>query len=375
MAEATRPCRISLFLHKGTHLDSRIFGRRKVVGMLKIIRLSLVLFLFAGCSGVKPPSAEKSEDNQFTVVFYNVENLFDTEDDPANKGDDEWLPESENQWTPERYEKKLTDLAKVLSAISNGLPIIIGLCEVENHRVVADLAARDALAKGKYGIIHRESPDSRGIDVALLYRRALFAPDSFAFHTVTLPNPDRPTTRDILYARGNLKGHRLHMFVNHWPSRSGGQEQSEPNRMEAARVLKSKMDSILVIEPDARILAMGDFNDYPNNRSLNEGLRAKGVKPSHYYNFMERMAKDGLGTYFYKGEWGVLDQFIGSWPLVESTTGLTATSDAAGIFKEDWILHVSKEGVASPSRTFGGPNYYGGYSDHLPIYIHLTVKP
>jgi len=225
-----------------------------------------------------------------------------------------------------------------------------------------------------YVVIHRESPDDRGIDVALAVDPKVFMPDTFLFHRVIVPNPERPTTRDILYVRGFVNGKRLHLFVNHWPSRSGGQEITEPYRMEAAKVLKSKMDSILLRDPDARILSMGDMNDHPNDRSMTEGLRARGQEPAHYFNYMEKTYKDGFGSYFYKGKWGALDQFIGSWPLVRSETGIFARDTSARIYDEKWLMYTNDKGENSPNRTFAGDKYTGGYSDHLPIVIRLTAK-
>lgn len=343
-----------------------------------MVVLAVVLF---GCHHRKaattdaptPVDATKG-GKTFSVMFYNVENLFDTEDDPNNPGDDDWLPTGQNEWTQNRYHKKLADLAKVIGTSTGSLPAIIGLCEVENKKVLKDLIETEPLAHKDYMIIHRDSPDSRGIDVALAVDPTVFLPDLYLFHRVTLPNPERPTTRDILYVRGIVGGKKLHLFVNHWPSRSSGQDLTEPYRMEAAKVLKSKMDSILAIEPDARILSMGDMNDHPNDRSITEGLRARGQQPAHYFSYMEKAEKDGFGTYFYKGEWGALDQFIGSWPLVTSDTGIFARDTAARIVDEKWLLYMNDRGENMPNRTYAGKNYTGGYSDHLPIVIQLTVK-
>jgi len=343
-----------------------------------IIGLSLIFF---GCQKRKSTSTEQSSPTanpkggkNFSVMFYNVENLFDIEDDLTNDGDDEWLPTGQNEWTQNRYHKKLADLANVIGTSTGSMPAIIGLCEVENKKVIQDLIETVPLVETDFLIIHRDSPDSRGIDVALVVNPKIFLPDLYLFHRVTVPNPERPTTRDILYVRGLVDGKRLHLFVNHWPSRSSGQEQTESYRMEAAKVLKTKMDSIMAIEPDARILSMGDMNDHPNDRSITEGLRARGQQPAHYFNYMEKTAKDGYGTYFYKGQWGILDQFIGSWPLVNAESGIFARDTAARIVDEKWLLYMNDRGENMPNRTFAGKNYTGGFSDHLPIVIQLTVK-
>ncbi|MCF8278050.1 MAG: endonuclease/exonuclease/phosphatase family protein [Flavobacteriales bacterium] len=308
------------------------------------------------------------------VVFYNVENLYDTEDDPL-VDDNEFLPDSANKWTMERYEKKLSDLAKVLKAASeDGLPEVIGLCEIENRKVVEDLFATAPLNEAKFVVVHEDSPDKRGIDVALIYHaerlKELYHEKirySFDFEPET-------TTRDILYVKLLSGIDTLHFFVNHWPSRRGGQEASQPKRLKAASMLLAKTDSILAIDPKAKIVAMGDFNDYPNNRSMTEVLNstpgANGVLTNLTYAFHDQ----GLGTYNYKGEWGMLDQFIVSQGVMNSEQGLSTLEHSISIVKEDWMLFKQDGKEPAPSRTYGGPNYYGGYSDHLPIRMIMFGK-
>ena len=305
------------------------------------------------------------------MVFYNVENLFDTVDDTTT-WDDEFLPDSVKKWTDERYQKKLVDLAKVLTAISEDhLPEVIGICEVENRKVVEDLFATDSLKAGKFKVIHEESPDFRGIDVALAYNAELFSElyhekirYSFSFEPET-------TTRDILYAKLLSCGDTLHFFVNHWPSRRGGQEKSEPKRLKAATVLRTKIDSILLRDKQAKVIAMGDFNDYPNNRSMTEVMNCEPGANARLTNLTYQFHEAGLGTYNYRGEWGMLDQFIVSDGLLYSASGCATSDSSTVIFKEDWMLYFPESGEPSPSRTYGGPNYYGGYSDHLPIRLTL----
>ena len=332
-----------------------------IIGATIIIALVAYYFLL-GKSDTKKP---------IEVVFYNVENLFDTVED-TTIWDDEFLPDSTKDWTPERYYKKLVDLTKVLTEISeDDLPEIVGVCEVENRQVVEDLFATDSLISGKYKIIHEESPDFRGIDVALAYNSELFSElhhekirYSFSFEPET-------TTRDILYAKLLSCGDTLHFFVNHWPSRRGGQEQSEPKRLKAATVLRTKIDSILLKDKSAKIIAMGDFNDYPNNKSMTEVMNCEPGANQRLTNLTYQFHEEGLGTYNYRGEWGMLDQFIVSDGLLYSAEGCATSDSSAAIFKEDWMMYFPKEGSPSPNRTYGGPNYYGGYSDHLPIRLTL----
>ncbi|MCB9187043.1 MAG: endonuclease/exonuclease/phosphatase family protein [Flavobacteriales bacterium] len=305
------------------------------------------------------------------VVFYNVENLFDTIEDPT-VWDDEFLPDSAKDWTQERYNKKLADLAKVLTEISeDDLPEVVGVCEVENRQVVEDLFRTDSLGKGKFKIIHEDSPDARGIDVALAYNSELLSELYHEKIRYSFPFEPETTTRDILYAKLLSCGDTLHFFVNHWPSRRGGQEQSEPKRLKAASVLRTKIDSILLRDMQAKIIAMGDFNDYPNNRSMTEVMNCEPGANQRLTNLTYQFHAGGLGTYNYRGEWGMLDQFIVSDGLLYSAEGCATSDSSATIFKEDWMMYFPEEGSPSPSKTYGGPNYYGGYSDHLPIRLTL----
>jgi predicted extracellular nuclease len=305
------------------------------------------------------------------VVFYNVENLFDTVDD-TTVWDDHFLPDSLKEWTDERYAKKLTDLAKVLTEISeDDLPEIIGLCEVENRKVVEDLFATDSLSKRKYKVVHEQSPDFRGIDVALAYDSELMSELHHENIRVSFSFEPETTTRDILYTKLLSCGDTLHVFVNHWPSRRGGQEQSEPKRLKAATVLRTKIDSILLKDHQAKVIAMGDFNDYPDNRSMTEIMNCEPGANQRLTNLTYQFHKNGLGTYNYRGEWGMLDQFIVSDGLLYSAEGCAASDSSASIFKEDWMMYFPESGSPSPNRTYGGPNYYGGYSDHLPIRLTL----
>ena len=330
---------------------------------LAAIVLTAILFVSCSSSDSRKP---------IEVVFYNVENLFDTVEDTAI-WDDEFLPDSAKDWTTERYNKKLVDLAKVLTAISeHDLPEVIGVCEVENRQVVEDLFKTDSLGKTKFKVIHVDSPDKRGIDVALAYNSEVLSEVyhekirySFAFEPET-------TTRDILYAKLLSGTDTLHFFVNHWPSRRGGQEASEPKRLMAATMLRTKMDSILLKDKDAKIIAMGDFNDYPNNKSMTEIMNCEPGANQRLKNLTYNFHESGLGTYNYRGEWGMLDQFIVSDGLLFSAEGFATSDSSAAIFKEDWMLYFPEDGKEpSPSKTYGGPNYYGGYSDHLPIRLTL----
>jgi len=334
------------------------------------------------------------------VVFYNVENLFDTLDDP-NTTDEDFTPGSELQWTHARYQAKLDALAKVLLAAGEGQPpLIIGLVEVENAAVVEALGQRisamaannpDKRPVGKksptpvrYQVAHLESPDTRGIDCALLVRNDKTGAAVEQLRGIRL-HFDQDTSyksRDILYAAVTLRGLRqpLHLFINHWPSRRGGEAESNPKRLVAAKALRLAVDSLRNAEASPWILIMGDFNDEPANESLTEYLGARqafpatdgSLPPGELYNLMGPADAQGEGSYNYQGNWNMLDQFIASWALMPQVPckRCLAVSDAA-TFRQDWMMFVSDRYGPTPSRTYGGPNYYGGVSDHLPIRLTL----
>lgn len=349
--------------------------------MRKYFFMTLVFYLtFALNINSQTNCCKYSSKNNLKIVFYNVENLFDTVDDPLTD-DQEFLPGSEISWNNQRYMKKLTDLSKVLISIdSENLPGIIGLAEVENFNVVEDLIKKTNLKKGKYRIIHSESPDERGIDVALIYRKSKFKPIKKQFIPIQFPSEKNDKTRDILYFTGmTKKKDTLHVFVNHWPSRWGGKEKSEPKRMYVARVLKSKVDSVFSKNIQAKIVIIGDFNDEPVDKSLSKILRAKKVEktlyPGNLYNLMFKLHDEGLGSYYYwrDKKWNMLDQIIVSGSLFNKEDELRLLGLHGCIHKPEWILFENKDGIKQPNRTIGA-SYYGGYSDHLPVYINLLIK-
>lgn len=335
----------------------------------------LILSAFLTIGFLQPAFAQKTK--AFDVVFYNVENLFDTINHPV-KNDDEFTPGSTKKWTSPRYQEKLKKLSLVLANDGKDqLPSVIGLCEVENRSVVKDLMKTDKLRKGKYKIIHFESPDFRGIDVAFAYRKKHLKILEQRPIKVELGDTTR-TTRDILYVKGlAYKKDTVHFLVNHWPSRYGGQMESEPNRLRAAYILRVEVSRLQKLNPNAKIVIMGDFNDYPTDKSMTEIMGAFAEpqihRPSDLCNLLGNAHDNGMGSYSYKGQWGMLDQIIISYPLLNATTGLTATFECASVIKEDFMLYTNKKtGKQSPNRTYGGPRYYGGYSDHLPVRARLV---
>ena len=296
----------------------------------------------------------------FFVMFYNVENLFDTIDS-LTTNDSEFLPESKKKWNTYRYNYKLRQLERVFASISKNenkgnMPDIIGLCEVENRLVVEDLLNTSIFNNQDYSIIHQDSPDGRGIDCALLFN-SKFELVETDFIVIENPALNRPT-RDIVYVKLRLKNKIINVFVNHWPSRWGGQVKSNNKRVFVSQVLKNYIN--LNISEDEYTIILGDFNDYPSDESISELLLN-----NQFINLMSSDLVSGEGSYNYKGNWNWLDQIILSKNFKAQNVKLLS----AGAFKKDFMLYTNKNGRMYPNRSFGGNTWYGGFSDHLPIYF------
>jgi hypothetical protein len=315
----------------------------------------------------------------FLVVSYNVENLFDTINSPLTE-DDEFTPEGAKKWTYKRYEKKLNDLARVfLSLPGKELPALIGLAEIENMGVLKDLTNERGLRKGGYEIVHEDGQDPRGIECALLYRPDLFKYKSHEYVPISDPVDPDYLYRGILHVQGKgPDGSSLHIFVNHWKSRSGGVRETERQRMFSAITLRKQLDLLMARESDFKVIIMGDFNDEPTNRSMINGLSALNKRYNiemgdHYNLFYDLHNAGGEGSYNYRGSWNMLDQIIVSYNLLNQERGLTTGFESGQILKEEWMLfHSEQYGENLPSATYRGTEYYGGPSDHLPIYVEFT---
>lgn len=296
-----------------------------------------------------------------TVLFYNAENLFDTIDDPL-KNDNEFLPQAEKHWNSYRYYHKLSSIYKTIAACGKWeFPAVVGLCEVENRKCLEDLCLYTPLSKAEYRIVHYESPDMRGIDVALLYNPNIVTVLSSRAITPAFSNKDIKT-RDILYVRGLMDTDTVHFFVNHWPSRRGGQQASEPKRIAVAQTLKSVADSILHVNPKALILAMGDFNDQSEDKSI--ALLSESLVPS----LPEK--ESAPGSLKYRQAWQTFDLFLASPELLKQKCSAHYI-----IANHDFLLINDQKYLGTkPFRTYAGPRYLGGYSDHLPIYIQINTQ-
>lgn len=317
----------------------------------------------------------------YRAMFYNVENLFDTVDDPL-KNDDEFLPGGAMRWNDWKYWEKLKNITRVVTAVGEmSSPSLVGLCEVENDSVLYDLTKRSPLRVQGYEFVVTDSPDERGIDVALLYQPHHFSLIKKNEYRISFTRKDARSSRNILHVEGRvINGDTLDVFVVHPPSRYGGQLESEPQRLDAARLLRCKVDSIFEIKSTPNILIMGDFNDYPHNKSLHSVLKARCIKSKisdkELYNlFFHRQKERNFGTYYFQGRWGILDQILVSGGMLSEKSSIYVKSGEAKVFKAEFLLEEDKNtGVKKPFRTYLGPRYVGGFSDHLPVYVDLIVR-
>lgn len=294
------------------------------------------------------------------IAFYNVENLFDTID--GINDDEEFLPLSKNDWNSSKYFEKLKHINQVFDQLQN--PLLIGLCEIENEHVVRDILKYSTTMK-KYGVVHHESPDARGIDVAMIYDSSLLKLVESGKIRFILPEKTTATTRDIVWGKFvSNKKDTIVGIVNHWPSRIGGATESEPNRLEAAKNARSFIDSLLTLNVNYKIVFMGDLNDYPSDKApqqISEKLNPMICASSGKFG----------GTSNYKDKWDILDHIFVSKGFL-SKKGVRAIKDSGKIHSHDFLLTEYK-GQIVPFRTYGGSKYLGGYSDHLPVSIEVKM--
>ena len=345
--------------------------RNYILGILIVISINSI-------------AQEKRNFKIHTIAFYNVENLFDTIND-VNKND-EASPIMEIKFNrSEIYNKKVNNMARVIADIGTDLvkksPSIVGLCEVENRNVIEDLLKDKSLKDKNYEIIHYDSPDERGIDVAMIYNEDVFKITSTKSHELIIydnKSSKRNYTRDQLVVSGLLEGELIHLIVNHWPSRSGGEERSRSGRMAAAELNKKIIDSLQGKYKDAKIITMGDFNDDPHDDSMKKILNAKkhikDVKENGIYNPMETILSDqGIGTNAYRDVWQLFDQILVSKPFLDKNYD-SYQFYKAGVFNKSYLINKSGRYKGYPFRSFSWGSFTGGYSDHLPPYIYLIKE-
>ena len=311
----------------------------------------------------------------YTLAFYNVENLFDAIDDPKTF-DDDYTPEGRNKWTSQLVDQKVRLISNILFSIGNEEtkrpPFLIGLVEVENKKVVEKIASSEKLKAYNYGIAHFESPDFRGIDTALLYRKTLFRPThqkAYALELVDHKTGAKRTTRDILVVSGYLNQHHITVLINHWPSRRGGKMRSAPQRFKAAQLHRRITDSVARKHPQSKIISMGDYNDDPKDKSIQWIMKKKEEKILH--NPMLALAKKGIGSLAYNDRWHLFDQMLFSlnW-YGDPSLFLLKTA----VYSPAKLRTLRGRYQGYPFRTQTKGNTLEGYSDHFPVYTILGER-
>jgi hypothetical protein len=342
-----------------------------------------LLFLLTLIATLPLHGQEKKTFKIHTIAFYNLENLFDTIDDPIKF--DEASPIMELKTNREDiFKKKTHNMARVIADIgfdvTNNTPVILGVCEIENRDVLDKIVNDSLLTRKNYGIVHFDSPDSRGIDVGLLYQKQLFTPLHTSKHELIIYDDEdgkRVYTRDQLLVSGLLDGDMIHVIVNHWPSRRGGEERSRPKRVAAAKLNKHIVDSLQTIDPYAKIFIMGDLNDDPVNASLKKVLKTEKNKNrvglKGLYNPFESFYKNGIGTTAYRDAWSLFDQIILSKPLLEKDYS-SFQFYKAGVFNKNYLITTAGAYRGYPFRSWANGGFSGGFSDHFPVYVYVIKE-
>ena len=315
------------------------------------------------------------------VAFYNLENLFDTINDPTIN-DEEFLPQGGYHWSALKYENKLRNMAYAISQIGKNVspvgPVILGVSEIENRRVLEDLVKEPAIKDQNYQIVHYDGPDRRGVDVGLLYNPTYFTVTNSVSHRLVMPDKPDFKTRDQLMVSGYLQGEKVYVIVNHWPSRYGGELYSRPNRNAAAALTKQICDSIYKTDAKAKIIIMGDLNDDPYNESCAKVLGAKKnkeqVEPQGYYNTLWKTLSRGIGSLGYNDAWNLFDQIIISGNLANADRSKELGFWKAEIFNQPFLIVQEGQSKGYPKRTHQGGVWLNGYSDHFPVLIYLIKQ-
>ena len=310
----------------------------------------------------------KFQENNYTIAFYNLENFFDTRNDPYSL-DDDFTPQGFKKWNESKFRRKIKKIARAISEIglkdSDIQPVLVGIAEVENKEVIKSLLQAKQLRDIDYDFVHFDSPDERGIDTALIYNTAHFQ----VLHSDIAPlmvdntNGDRDLTRDILYVHGKLNQEEVHIFVNHWPSRREGADETSYKRIEAAETIIQKLDAIKGDNPNCII--MGDFNDDPNSESIQ-----RIIQTGQFINPMKQLLSPVSGSANYKGKWSLFDQILISHSFLNYEVD-THSFIKAEIFAPQFLKEWKGRYKGNPFRTFAGKKYLGGYSDHFPVYVIL----
>ncbi|MBO8460083.1 MAG: endonuclease/exonuclease/phosphatase family protein [Bacteroidetes bacterium] len=342
---------------------------------------AILFFAFSANMAFAEKKGNKASYSVSCIAFYNLENLFDTINDPAIN-DEEYLPDGPNKWNSLKYNSKLENMAYAISKIGLDVspvgPVILGVAEIENRGVLEDLVKQPAIKDRNYQIVHYDSPDRRGVDVGLLYNPDYFTVTNTASHRLHVPENPELKTRDQLLVSGYVQGEKIHVIVNHWPSRYGGELYSRPNRNAAAALTKSICDSIYRKEPKAKIIIMGDLNDDPSNESCAVVLGAKkdrkDVEPQGYFNTLWKTLDRGIGSLGYNDSWNLFDQLIISGNLANADSNTELAFWKSEIFNKDFLIVKEGQNKGYPKRTHTSGVWTNGYSDHFPVIIYLIKK-
>lgn len=344
--------------------------------------IAVLLLTLSGCGSSKQVQRARGSDKQYAsyaIAFYNVENLWHPSVDPNNPTDNEFTPDGPYNWTMPKYERKLDNLAQVISKLGREHTpygaAFVGIGEVENRQVLEDLVARPAIANLGLKVIHEDGPDRRGIDVAAVYNPNIFHLISYKYYSYpTLEENPTFVTRDQLLVTGTIAGERIHLIVMHWPSRYGG-KTSDYLRTNAAMLTNKIMAEVYEKEPNAKIIIMGDLNDDPVDVSCAEVLkgqeRRQDVEPRGLYNPGLSIHKQGIGTLVYQNKWNFFDQMMVNYNLLH-LEGLKYWK--MEIFSRDFLIRPEGKYKGAPFRSFDGSSFIDGYSDHFPVLIYLIKE-
>ena len=336
--------------------------------------LMLCVALFAVASAI-------AQEKPYTVVFYNLENLFDIYDDPETH-DEEFTPQGAKQWNEIKYQKKLSNMERVLfdiAAIQKDYPIVIGVSEIENRSVLEDLISQPKLKGANYRICHYDSPDARGVDVAFLYRADVFNLEGSENIKLVVEELPDFRTRDLVTMWGTIDGEPFYFLVPHWPSRLGGKEASQFKRDACAKQIREIKDSLLANNPATKVIVMGDFNDDATDASLVKTMGAKGkvkeLTEGDFFNLYNAMLRAGLGTLAYQDAWNLFDNICVTENLVNDKEGelrlIKGKKFYGNIFTRSYMLQQEGQYKGYPLRTFVTNDFQNGFSDHFPVYIYI----
>lgn len=329
-------------------------------------------------------ASASAQDKPYMVAFWNLENLFDIYDDPETH-DEEFTPDGVKQWNEIKYQKKLSNIERVLfdiAAIQRDYPIVIGVSEIENRSVLEDLVSQPKLAGANYRICHYDSPDARGVDVAFLYRADVFklqGSENIKLEVAELPDF---RTRDFVVMWGTIEDEPFYFLVSHWPSRLGGKEASQFKRDACASQIRAIKDSLLAENPATKVIVMGDFNDDATDSSIVETMGAKGktkeLEKGDFFNPFNQMLRAGHGTLAYQDMWNLFDNICVTENLINDEEGKLHLVKGSGnkfwgnIFHRPYMFQQEGQYKGYPLRTFVTNNFQNGFSDHFPVYIYIS---